>query len=44
MVGLIAMQPDFGSILILTPLVILIYFVGGGNPKYILVSLAIAAI
>ena len=35
---LLVLQPDFGSILILTPIVIILFFVGGGNIKHLLVS------
>lgn len=42
--GLLALQPDFGSILIITPVVIGLYFVGGGNLRYLAISLVIASI
>jgi cell division protein FtsW len=32
---LLALQPDFGSILILAPVLLALYFVGGGNVRYI---------
>lgn len=35
---LLILQPDFGSILICTPLVVTMFFVGGGNVKHLLVS------
>jgi cell division protein FtsW len=34
---LLALQPDFGSILILAPVLIALYFVGGWNSRYILI-------
>ena len=35
---LLAFQPDFGSILIIAPVVIAMYFVAGGNTRYLAVS------
>lgn len=35
---LLILQPDFGSILICTPLVVAMFFVGGGNVKHLLTS------
>ncbi len=32
---LLALQPDFGSILIIAPVVVLMYYIGGGSLKYI---------
>lgn len=40
----LALLPDFWSILIITPLVIALYFVGGGNVRYIIVSIVIACV
>lgn len=40
----LALLPDFWSILIITPLIIALYFIGGGNVRYILVSFLIAGI
>ncbi len=42
--ALLALQPDFGSILIIAPVIIALYFVGGGNMQYIVVSIVIATI
>jgi cell division protein FtsW (lipid II flippase) len=39
----LALQPDFGSILILAPLLVALYFVGGGNPRFIILIFLIAA-
>ncbi len=41
---LLALQPDFGSILIIAPVIIALYFVGGGNMKYIVISIFIATL
>ncbi len=41
---LLALQPDFGSILIIAPVVIAMYFVAGGNSRYLLVSLLICVL
>lgn len=41
---LLALQPDFGSILILAPLVVALYYVGGGNPRFIILIFIIAGI
>ncbi|NRH20490.1 cell division protein FtsW [Candidatus Gracilibacteria bacterium] len=41
---LLIFQPDFGSILILAPVSIALYFVGGGNIRYILIAIVIAFI
>lgn len=38
---LLAMQPDFGSILLIVPIAVIMFFAGGGNAKHILVSFAI---
>lgn len=38
---LLAFQPDFWSILIIAPVVIALYFVGGGNIKYLLISFVV---
>lgn len=38
------LQPDFGSILILVPVVLALYFVGGGNIRYIMSGFAVAII
>lgn len=38
---LLMLQPDFGSILICTPLVIAMFFVGGGNKKHLLASFGV---
>lgn len=35
---LLILQPDFGSILILTPIVVIMFFVGGGNVKHLMAS------
>ena len=35
---LLILQPDFGSILICTPIVVAMFFVGGGNTKHLLAS------
>lgn len=35
---LLILQPDFGSILVLTPIVVILFFVGGGNAKHLAVS------
>ncbi|PID84528.1 hypothetical protein CSB09_00475 [Candidatus Gracilibacteria bacterium] len=39
---LLMLQPDFGSILILTPIVVGLYFVAGGNKRFIIISLILA--
>ncbi len=39
---LLILQPDFWSILILAPVVIALYFVGGGNSKYLAISIGIS--
>jgi cell division protein FtsW (lipid II flippase) len=41
---LLIFQPDFGSILILAPVTIALYFVGGGNLRYIIAAIVIAFI
>jgi cell division protein FtsW len=41
---LLILQPDFGSILILAPVVIALYFVGWGNSKYIGISILVSLI
>ncbi|MBC7503396.1 cell division protein FtsW [Candidatus Gracilibacteria bacterium] len=41
---LLIFQPDFGSILILAPVTIALYYVGGGNIKYILLAIFVALI
>ncbi len=41
---LLILQPDFWSILILAPVMIALYFIGGGNPRYIWVSLIVCLI
>jgi cell division protein FtsW len=41
---LLILQPDFWSILILAPVVIALYFVGWGNPRYIGVSILVSLI
>lgn len=41
---LLALQPDFGSILLIAPIAVVMFFVGGGNPKHILVTGLIFAI
>ena len=41
---LLAFQPDFGSILIITPVVTALYFVAGWNVRYLLVTFIIALI
>ncbi len=41
---LLAIQPDFWSILIITPVVIALYFVGGWNIRYLLVLLVICLV
>jgi cell division protein FtsW len=41
---LLIFQPDFGSILILAPVTIALYFVGGGNLRYIIAAVVIAFI
>lgn len=38
---LLILQPDFGSILICTPLVVAMFFVGGGNVKHLLASFGV---
>ena len=37
--GLLALQPDFGSILIIAPIALVLFFVGGGNVRYIALAL-----
>lgn len=32
---LLMLQPDFGSILILAPIILALYFVGNGNLKFL---------
>jgi len=39
---LLIFQPDFGSILILAPVAIALYFVGGGNIRYIVIAVIVA--
>lgn len=41
---LLIFQPDFGSILILAPVTIALYYVWGGNIKYILLAIFVALI
>ena len=41
---LLAFQPDFGSILIITPVVIGLYYIGWGNARYIAISILISLI
>ncbi len=41
---LLAFQPDFWSILIITPVVIALYYVGWGNARYISISILISLI
>ncbi len=41
---LLALQPDFGSILILAPLLVGLYFVGWWNPRFIILIFLIATI
>lgn len=41
---LLALQPDFGSILILAPLLIALYYVGWWNPRFIILIFIIAMI
>ena len=36
---LLALQPDFGSILIIAPVVMALYFVAGGNSRYLIIAL-----
>lgn len=40
----LALQPDFGTILIVAPVGVLLYFLGGGNAKYLAVFAAACAI
>lgn len=42
--ALIAMQPDFGAILVLAPVCVALYFVGGGNMKHMLVAFLISLV
>lgn len=32
---LLALQPDFGSILLIVPIAVIMLFVGGGNVKHL---------
>lgn len=41
---LLVFQPDFGSILILSPIILFMYFVGNGNVKYLGIAFALALI
>lgn len=41
---LLAFQPDFWSILIITPVVIAMYYIWGGNARYITISILISII
>ncbi|MBP9779816.1 cell division protein FtsW [Candidatus Gracilibacteria bacterium] len=41
---LLIFQPDFGSILIIAPVAISLYFIGGGNIRYIGVSLLVCVV
>jgi cell division protein FtsW len=41
---LLIFQPDFGSILILAPVTIALYFVGGGNIRFIALAVVVAFI
>ncbi len=35
---LLALQPDFGSIMLIVPIAVVMFFVGGGNAKHLLAS------
>ncbi|MDD3120179.1 MAG: FtsW/RodA/SpoVE family cell cycle protein [Candidatus Gracilibacteria bacterium] len=41
---LLGLQPDFGSILIIVPVSILLFYFGGGNTKYIFITFLIGLI
>lgn len=41
---LLALQPDFWSVLIIVPIAILMYFIGWGNKRFIIISLVLASI
>jgi cell division protein FtsW len=41
---LLALQPDFGSILILMPIVVAMFFIGGGNRRLITIILVIGVL
>ena len=41
---LLVLQPDFGSILLITPIAIGMLFAGGGNVKHLVVVILIAAL
>jgi cell division protein FtsW len=43
-VFLIVLQPDFGSVLIMGPLCVILYFVGGGSVRYIAIMAAVFAV
>ena len=43
-VVLLGLQPDFGSILLIVPVATILFFIGGGNWKHLLVSGAIFAV
>ncbi len=38
---LLALQPDFGSMLIIGPLALVMYFIGGGSVRYIAIVIAL---
>jgi|GEM_PF-1051452 stage V sporulation protein E len=38
-VVLLMLQPDFGSILILSPIVLAMYFVGNGNVRFVAIAI-----
>ncbi len=40
----LALQPDFGTILIVAPVAVLLYFLGGGNAKYLAVFAGACAV
>ncbi len=41
---LLALQPDFGSILIIVPVVTALYFVAGGNSRYLIITLILCLV
>lgn len=41
---LLALQPDFGSILIIAPITIALYYIGWGNTRYIGISFAVCLV
>ncbi len=41
---LLMLQPDFGSILILSPIVLAMYFVGNGNVRFVAIAILVVIV